>query len=102
LIIMGLHCVVDGVSLHDAFAMVLELLGGSNTPGGSPRSDIELGRILEDEWNRCTFWLGASEAIVPATEVRLAGRPRSKLNQAAWTVDNQILQRRFIVCIFSS
>ncbi|KAJ7126254.1 hypothetical protein C8R44DRAFT_617828, partial [Mycena epipterygia] len=96
IILMMVHAVNDGVSLHRHGNMILALLGGAATPGECPRTDAELARLLEVEWKMRWSHPRVDEAIVPATEDRLP-MPRSKFQKSAWTVDNQNVQRRAIV-----
>lgn len=44
-----LHTITDGTSAHAN--NILAFLGGSDPPGGPPRTDGELLRILEVEWS---------------------------------------------------
>ncbi|KAJ7512893.1 hypothetical protein B0H11DRAFT_1697933 [Mycena galericulata] len=91
------HGINDGLAMMESINLIIELLGGPATPGGTPRSDVELAQLLDDEWKR--RWGIArdpDDVIVVATEARILGLPRSKLAQAAWRVDHQLVQRRFI------
>ncbi|KAJ7716383.1 hypothetical protein DFH07DRAFT_934257 [Mycena maculata] len=91
------HGINDTLAVGGSLQITLELLGGPATPGGAPRSDVELARLLDDEWRR--RWSVArdpADVIVPATEARILGLPRSKFCEAAWKVDHQLIQKRFI------
>ncbi|KAJ7621118.1 hypothetical protein FB45DRAFT_838882 [Roridomyces roridus] len=95
ILIMTIHAINDGVALHRHCDMILQLLCGSATPGGPPRTDAELLRLLELEW---TMRCGAPREdaiIVPATEDRLPS-PRSKFQLSAWTIDHQNVKKRAI------
>ncbi|KAJ7913894.1 hypothetical protein B0H13DRAFT_1612148 [Mycena leptocephala] len=89
------HMINDSRGMHQTIQSIFELLGGPATPGGSPRTDAELAKILDHEW-RQRWDAHAHGGIVPATEVRILGLARSKFHEAAWKVDNQSIQRRFI------
>ncbi|KAF7356313.1 hypothetical protein MVEN_00963600 [Mycena venus] len=92
------HMINDSLAVYQTQNLVCELLGGSSSPGGAPRTDAELAKILDHEWMQ--RWgaqrLPQDDAIVPATEVRILGLPPSKFHDAAWKVDNQKIQQRFI------
>ncbi|KAJ7805792.1 hypothetical protein B0H14DRAFT_3770473 [Mycena olivaceomarginata] len=80
-----------------ALVSILELLGGTAADSSKARTDSELARLLDDEWER--RWghpRAADEVLVPATEARICGLSTSKFHEAAWRVDHQKLQRRFI------
>ncbi|KAJ6495388.1 hypothetical protein C8R45DRAFT_823872 [Mycena sanguinolenta] len=97
IMVMFPHMISDGVVLQEYIQIILDLLGGSATPNGLPRTDAELMRILTDEWTQ--YWGAqrhAQDAIAPATEVRIPGLAQSAFQRAAWTVDHQNIQRRFI------
>ncbi|KAJ7471224.1 hypothetical protein B0H11DRAFT_1867837 [Mycena galericulata] len=94
LVLTVLHAITDGTSRRTNTSLLL--LGGSNYPGGPPRSDVELMQVLEMEWNM--RWGQARvpyEIITPCAEVRLP-RPSSKYQAAAWRIDSQNVQRRAI------
>ncbi|KAJ6624701.1 hypothetical protein B0H10DRAFT_2162119 [Mycena sp. CBHHK59/15] len=95
MMMMQFHAVSDGLSSHKHINMMMELLGGSATPGGLPRTDTELIGLLELEWR--VRWGGwrMDEVIVSSTEARLPS-PRTKFQEVAWKVDLQNVQRRFI------
>ena len=77
---------------------LFEMLAGHGTPGGTPRTDAQLMEMLEYEWTRrWSIPCHPDDAIVPATEVRITGRPRCKLHDIAWKVDHQNVQNRLIV-----
>ncbi|KAJ7712907.1 hypothetical protein DFH07DRAFT_400696 [Mycena maculata] len=95
IIVMTIHAVTDGVSVHRHGNIILELLCGSSTPGGPPRTDAELAYLLDLEWKMRWAQPRVGEVIVPATEDRLPS-PRSKFQMAAWTVDHQNLEKRAI------
>ncbi|KAJ7691582.1 hypothetical protein B0H17DRAFT_1285858 [Mycena rosella] len=98
LVYMNHHAINSGVPFQWQCDMMLELLGGSDVPGGPPRNDSELAKILDDEWRkRWSRSRGPDDVIVPAMETRLGGNPRSsKFHEAAWRVDHQIVERRSI------
>ncbi|KAJ6460966.1 hypothetical protein C8R45DRAFT_536177 [Mycena sanguinolenta] len=93
------HAITDGSTGNGN--RILWLLGGSNTPGGPPRTDGELLKILELEWSwrwgqsRLVFSPLTFEVITPAAETRLP-RPRSKFQAAAFKIDFMNMQRRAI------
>ncbi|KAF7360553.1 hypothetical protein MVEN_00786400 [Mycena venus] len=97
LVFMLHHMINDSLAMHETQHLMCELLGGSATPNGNPRTDADLRKILDHEWMR-RFGTSrvAHDAIVPATEVKILGLARSKLHDAAWRVDNQNIQKRFI------
>ncbi|KAJ6551674.1 hypothetical protein B0H19DRAFT_1158530 [Mycena capillaripes] len=89
-----LHTLTDGTSVHAN--AIFELLGGSATPGGPPRSDAELVKILELEWSQ--RWRQprvAFEAITPAVDARLPPL-RTRFQVAALKIDSMNVQRRAI------
>ncbi|KAF7344433.1 hypothetical protein MSAN_01924500 [Mycena sanguinolenta] len=91
------HMISDGVVLQEYIHIILELLGGSAAPNGLPRTDAELMRVLSDEWTQ--YWgtqRRTEDAIAPATEARIPGLAQSSFQRAAWKVDHQNIQRRFI------
>ncbi|KAF8126433.1 hypothetical protein K438DRAFT_2001417 [Mycena galopus ATCC 62051] len=95
--VMFPHMISDGVTIQESIQTILELLGGSSSPGGPPRTDAELRQILEDEWTqRWGAQSHAHDAIASATEVRILGLVPSKLQQTLWKVDHQNIQKRFI------
>ncbi|KAJ7736888.1 hypothetical protein B0H16DRAFT_111074 [Mycena metata] len=97
-VIMYHHMINDTLAGQQTTHFIFELLAGPATPGGPPRTDNELAKILDDEWRQ--RWGGARHphhAIVPATEVRVLGLARSKFCDAAWKVDNLNIQKKFIV-----
>ncbi|KAJ6605082.1 hypothetical protein B0H10DRAFT_2195551 [Mycena sp. CBHHK59/15] len=101
MMMMQFHAVSDGLSSHKHINMMMELLGGSATPGGLPRTDTELIGLLELEWRvRWGGW-GMDEVIVSSTEARLPS-PRTKFQEVAWKVDPQNIQRRFILGLQTS
>ncbi|KAF7377821.1 hypothetical protein MSAN_00205600 [Mycena sanguinolenta] len=93
------HAITDGSSGNGN--RILMLLGGSNTPGGPPRTDGELLKILELEWSwrwgqpRLALSPLAFEVITPSAEARLP-RPRTKFQAAALKIDFMNLQRQAI------
>ncbi|KAJ7485656.1 hypothetical protein FB451DRAFT_1083131 [Mycena latifolia] len=96
ILILTLHAINDGISAHRLADTLLELLGGGE-PGGAPRTDAELARLLEMEWTArwdCSR-VDANAVIVPATEGHFL-QPRSKLQNAAWAVDHANVQRRAV------
>ncbi|KAJ7139081.1 hypothetical protein C8R44DRAFT_693543 [Mycena epipterygia] len=95
IMIMMSHAVNDGISVHRHANMLLELLGGSVIPGGYARTDVELNRLLDMEWVMRWGRPRVDEVIVPATENRLPV-PRSRLQESAWKVDHQNVERRAI------
>jgi hypothetical protein len=97
-VLMTHHMINDARAILQTINRIFELLGGSATPGGVPRTDAELAKVLDHEWMQ--RWGAPREAhngIVPATEVRILGLARSKFREAAWKVDNRNMQKRFIV-----
>ncbi|KAK7044510.1 hypothetical protein R3P38DRAFT_167336 [Favolaschia claudopus] len=91
------HMINDSPAMYTTENGMLELLGGSNTPGGPPRTDQELAAILDREWmDRCGAQRIPHDAIIPATEDRIQGLARSKFRDAAWVVDNKNIEKRFI------
>ncbi|KAJ7188858.1 hypothetical protein C8R46DRAFT_877429 [Mycena filopes] len=91
------HMINDTLAVQRTTHYIFELLAGPATAGGPPRTDTELVKILDYEWRQ--RWGGtrlAHDAIVPATEVRVLGLAQSKFHEAAWKVDNQNIQKRFI------
>ncbi|KAJ7255890.1 hypothetical protein B0H12DRAFT_1113298 [Mycena haematopus] len=97
IMVMFPHMISDGPVIQENIQIILELLGGSATPSGPPRTDAELAEILGYEWMR--HWGAqrhALDAIAPAAEVRIVGVAQSKFQQAAWKVDHQNIQKRFI------
>ncbi|KAJ7621065.1 hypothetical protein FB45DRAFT_992166 [Roridomyces roridus] len=97
IVVTLLHAITDGTSRRGN--LMLELLGGSDSPGGPPRSDEELMHVLEAEWK--TRWghdRVEYEVITPSAEARLPP-PRSRLQMAAWRIDSTNVQRRAIVRI---
>ncbi|KAJ7867699.1 hypothetical protein B0H14DRAFT_3587931 [Mycena olivaceomarginata] len=97
IVVMFAHMIIDGIAMQESIQLILELLGGSDTPRGAPRTDAELAKLLAAEWaQRWGAKRHAHDAIVAATEVRIMGLSQSKFQEAAWKVDNQNVQRRFI------
>ncbi|KAJ7471271.1 hypothetical protein B0H11DRAFT_1867869 [Mycena galericulata] len=94
-VLMMMHAVNDGLAVHQHCDMIFELLCGSTTPGGRPRTDVELAHLLDLEWKMRWGEPRVGEVIVPATEDRFPS-PRSKFQQSAWRVDHQNVQRRAI------
>ncbi|KAJ7326204.1 hypothetical protein DFH08DRAFT_334916 [Mycena albidolilacea] len=97
MLFMGAHLINDTRTACQALVSILELLGGTAADSSKARTDSELARLLDDEWER--RWghpRAADEVLVPATEARICGLSTSKFLQAAWRVDHQKLQRRFI------
>ncbi|KAK7044511.1 hypothetical protein R3P38DRAFT_2509223 [Favolaschia claudopus] len=91
------HMINDSLAMHRAQDHMCELLGGSEIPGGPPRTDLELGKILEREWTqRCSAQRIPHHAIIPSAEDRIQGRSQSKFRDAAWMVDHENIQKRFI------
>ncbi|KAK7044521.1 hypothetical protein R3P38DRAFT_2690151 [Favolaschia claudopus] len=91
------HMINDSIAMYRTQDLMCELLGGSETPGGLPRTDFELGKILEREWTqRCGAQRIPHHAIIPSAEDRIQGRTPSKFRDAAWMVDNENIQKRFI------
>ncbi|KAK7052427.1 hypothetical protein R3P38DRAFT_2860260 [Favolaschia claudopus] len=89
-----LHAITDGTSAHAN--TILTFLGGSSIPGGPPRTDDELLKILDDEWR--TRWGSGRpsfEVIIPSAESRCP-RVKSKFQMAAFKVDFMNIQRRAI------
>ncbi|KAJ7032734.1 hypothetical protein C8F04DRAFT_645011 [Mycena alexandri] len=96
-VLMYHHMINDTLAVQQTTHFIFELLAGPATPGGLPRTDNELAKILDHEWRQ--RWGGARhphDAIVPATEVRVLGLAQSKFREAAWKVDNQNIQKKFI------
>ncbi|KAJ6623687.1 hypothetical protein B0H10DRAFT_1909040 [Mycena sp. CBHHK59/15] len=91
--VMTLHSVND--SLHRLSNNVLELVGGSAAPGGPPRTDAELARLLELEWTTRWGQPRTDDVIVPPAEARLP-LPHNKFQEAAWKIDHENVQRRSI------
>ncbi|KAJ7485659.1 hypothetical protein FB451DRAFT_1432253, partial [Mycena latifolia] len=98
LIIMAHHAINEGLSFQRISDAMLQLLGGSDTAGGHPRSDVELAQILDQEWRKRWSHVprAIDDVIVPATETRLSRGLRSKFHEAAWRVDHKIVERRSI------
>jgi hypothetical protein len=73
-----LHTITDGTSAHAN--NILAFLGGSDPPGGPPRTDGELLRILEVDWSlrwgkrRVAFEIVTPCAEAPATALQAPGR----------------------------
>ncbi|KAJ7038000.1 hypothetical protein C8F04DRAFT_1327940 [Mycena alexandri] len=94
---MSAHMTSDSLAVQQAIHSVFELLAGPATPGGAPRTDAELAKLLNQEWR--VRWGDAHlvhDAIVSSTEVRLLGLPQSKFCEVAWKVDNHNVQKKFI------
>ncbi|KAJ7867715.1 hypothetical protein B0H14DRAFT_332534 [Mycena olivaceomarginata] len=97
LIFMLHYMINDTLGVYATEQHMCELLGGSATPGGPPRTDAELAKVLDHEWmQRWGALCVAHDLIVAATEVRILGLSQSKFQEAAWKVDNQNIQKRSI------
>ncbi|KAF7367012.1 hypothetical protein MSAN_00960300 [Mycena sanguinolenta] len=84
LILMIHHMINDSLATSETEQLLCELLGGPATPGGAPRTDAELGGILDEEWKR--RWGCA----------RILGRGWSRVQEAAWKIDHQNIQKQLI------
>ncbi|KAJ7449307.1 hypothetical protein FB451DRAFT_755779 [Mycena latifolia] len=93
MMVMMIHAVNDGLAVHRHGNMILELLGGSATPGGHARTDAELAHLLDMEWKTRWGRPRVGEVIVPATEDRLPS-PSSKFQESAWKVDYLNVEKR--------
>ncbi|KAJ7185367.1 hypothetical protein C8R46DRAFT_936763 [Mycena filopes] len=97
LLLMFHHMINDTLALQETINNIFELLAGPATPGGPPRTDDELAKILDHEWRQ--RWGGARhahDAIVPAAEERVLGLSPSKFCELAWKVDGHNVQKKFI------
>ncbi|KAJ7104438.1 hypothetical protein B0H15DRAFT_942423 [Mycena belliarum] len=97
MVIMAHHSINEGLAIQKKFDLILQLLAGSSSSGGPVRTDTELAKLLDFEW-RTRWSVPHPEAgvIIPAAETRLSSGPRSRFHEAAWRVDDQIVQRRSI------
>ncbi|KAJ7125793.1 hypothetical protein C8R43DRAFT_709421 [Mycena crocata] len=95
LVFMLIHAVSDGVTVYRHSNMILELLGGSATVGGRPRTNAELLHLLGMEWTVRWGVTRTDEVIIAATEDQLPV-PRTKLQEAAWKVEHQNVLRRAV------
>ncbi|KAK7044526.1 hypothetical protein R3P38DRAFT_2508687 [Favolaschia claudopus] len=96
LFVMFAHLISDAIGLQASIQCVLELVGGSDTPGGAPRSDADLRKILEAEWVKRWGKQAMKDVLAPATEARIMGAEWTRFQDAAWKVDNDNIQRGFI------
>jgi hypothetical protein len=96
IVFMMIHAINDGIAVHKLSNMLLELLGGSATPNGRARTDVELAHLLDLEWNMRWGRPRVGEVIVTATETLLP-RPRTKFQDSALKVDFRNVERRAIV-----
>ncbi|KAF7320980.1 hypothetical protein HMN09_00184800 [Mycena chlorophos] len=94
------HVINDGRGICNILDLVLELLAGSAQPGSvQPRTDAELYSVLEAEWTKrwgVSAPLANWDVLPRAMEDQLLTAPRTKLQQAADRVDNELLQRKYI------
>ncbi|KAJ7635004.1 hypothetical protein FB45DRAFT_865590 [Roridomyces roridus] len=97
LLVMFHHGINDSLAVMRTIHLMVGLLCGPGVPGGAPRTDAELSKVLDDEWGvRWATPRDPGDVIVPATEARILGLPRSKIAEAAWKVDHKCLQERAI------
>ncbi|KAJ7066686.1 hypothetical protein C8F01DRAFT_1053008 [Mycena amicta] len=92
------HMINDARGVYVEAQRAMELLGGS-TPTQPPRTDAQLFGILEQEWKRRWSHGGPrdpNEVVIPSTELRILRSLPTKFQQAAWKVDQENVQKRFI------
>jgi hypothetical protein len=102
LILVSKHCIGDGISLHYILQEFFVLIGGPDPATGVPRTDVELAKLLDNEWSRRTMShsLEGYESIPLPTEARFLP-PKSRLQAAAMKVDYLKNQESFIVRVHS-
>nr|GAT46713.1 predicted protein [Mycena chlorophos] len=91
------HMINDARGVYAISQYALELLGGS-TLTQPPLSDAQLTHALEAEWKR--RWSAPprdpNEVLIPSTELRILRSVPTKLQEVAWKVDQNNVQKRFI------